>query len=173
MVRIIGFPLTEEEKASSDPKYLPKKIYDRLLSPIFNHARSTNQIDRTPQLTTAVESCFRARATSSLTGTARPSPIILKFASEHFKTTILRNKRLHTPPPTKEEADIGIRKFSIVEDLTPPAYSKLRELQQEESVTKSWAAGGKLHFVVRGNDRVHTVKSVFDPITTILAKVSI
>ncbi len=85
----------------------------------------------------------------------------------------MKNKRLHTPLPTKEEMDAGLRKFSIVEDLTPPAYSKLRELQREESVSKAWASGGCLHFTTRGSDRVHTVKSVFDPIVDILAKIPV
>lgn len=172
-VRVIGFPFTDEEKASTDAKFLSKKVYDRLLSPIFNHARSTNQIDRTPQLATAIDSCFRLRASTAITGTASPPPIILRFSSDQFKTTIMRNKRLHLPRPTKEEVDTGIRRFNIVEDLTPPAYSLLRELQREESITKAWSAGGRLLFTVRGNDRVHSVKSVFDSVPDILANIKI
>jgi len=71
-VRILGFPYTEEEKESTDPKYLARKVHDRLLTPIFNQAKASNLIDRAPQLATAVESCFRLRASTSLTGTAKP-----------------------------------------------------------------------------------------------------
>lgn len=126
-VRITGFPYTEEEKASTDPKYLTKKIHEKLLSPIYNFAKSSGQIERAPTNTTAIESCFRVRASSALTGTARPPPIILKFTTEPMKPHIMKNKRLHMPMPSKEEKDIGIQRFTIVDDLTPPAYKKLRD----------------------------------------------
>ncbi len=170
-VRVIGFPFTEEEKSSVDPKFLAKKIHERILTPIYTHAKSTNQIERVPQLATAVETCFRARASTSPTGTARPPPVILKLTTDILKTTLMKNKRLHIPSPSKEEKDLGIERFSIVEDLTPPTFNKMRELQKEESVVKTWTIGGKIFFTVRGDSKIHTVKSVFDPVTTILAKI--
>lgn len=121
-VRITGFAFTEEEKSSTDPRYLAKKVHEKLLSPILNHAKSSGQIDRVPTHTTAVESCFRVKSSSSLTGTARPPPIILKFATDQFKLTLMKNKRLHTPGPPKEEKDLGILRYTIVKDLTPPAF---------------------------------------------------
>ncbi len=61
-VRITGIPFTEEEKSSVDPKYLAKKVHEKLLSPNLNHAKTSGQIDRIPTHATAVETCFRVRA---------------------------------------------------------------------------------------------------------------
>ncbi len=74
------------------------------------------------------------------------------------------------PSPTQEEKDIGIVRFSIVEDLTPQAYSKLKELIKEEAVEKAWTVNGRIKFLVRGSKKIHTVISVYDQITEILAK---
>jgi len=85
----------------------------------------------------------------------------------------MRNKRLHTPSPSKEEVDRGLRRFSIVEDLTPPAFAMLKGLQGEEVVSKVWAAGGRILFTTRGCDRVHVVKSVFDSVADVLSNINI
>lgn len=171
-VRVTGVPFTDEEKSSVDPKFLAKKVHEKLLLPILNQAKSAGQIERTPTHTTAVESCFRVRANTALTGTARPPPIILKFTSDQFKQVVMRNKRLHIPTPPKEEKDLGIQRYNIVEDLTPPAFKKLREVLEEESVTKAWTVNGVIKFTARGDTKVHTVKSVYDPISVILANIS-
>ncbi len=169
-VRITGFPFTEEEKASTDSKYLAKKVYDRILQPMLHCAKNATHIDKVTKLDNTVEGCFRLR-TNTPTGTGRPPPIILKFSNEQIKIGVFKVKRLNTPPPTQEEKDMGIQKFNLVEDLTPQAYSKLREIQREEVVERAWTVNGRIKFVVRGNQRIHTVKSVYDPVPDILSKI--
>lgn len=71
-VRISGFAYTDEEKTANDSKYLPKKVYERLLQPILLHAKSVNLIDKVPIVSNVVSSCYRLRANSALTGTSRP-----------------------------------------------------------------------------------------------------
>ena len=117
-----------------------------------------------------IESYYRLRANVALTGTATPPPIILKFCSEQLKLGVLKVKRLSMPAPPQEEKDAGILRYAIVEDLTPQAFSKLKELIREESVEKAWTVDGRIKFLVRGNKKIHTVKSVYDPITDILSK---
>ena len=73
------------------------------------------------------------------------------------------------PVPSQEERDSGIVRFAIVEDLTPQAFAKLKEINREESVEKAWTVNGRIKFLVRGSNRIHNVKSVYDPITVILA----
>jgi hypothetical protein len=58
-VRVTGFPFTEEEKASTDGKFLSKKIYDRILLPVLNQAKTKNHIERVPTVANTIQSCFR------------------------------------------------------------------------------------------------------------------
>jgi hypothetical protein len=58
-VRVTGFPFTEEEKASTDGKFLAKKIYDRILLPVLNQAKTKNHIERVPTVANTIQSCFR------------------------------------------------------------------------------------------------------------------
>ena len=170
-VRITGIPFTDEEKTSSDGRFLARKIYDKLLQPMLTCAKAKNLIEKVPKLDNTVEGCYRLRANTAITGTASPPPVILKLCSEQLALGVLKVKKMNTPPPSQEEKDMGIQRYSVMEDLTPQAYAKLREIQKEEVVEKAWTVGGRIKFIVRGNQRIHTVRSVFDPITVILANI--
>lgn len=165
-VRVTGFPMSDEEKASTDPRFLAKKLHEKLLVPIFNHAKSKNIISRIPAVDNVISSCFRIGNASSSS-----PPIILKFAKDNVRLIILNNKRLGMPTPSPEEKTSGITRYNIVEDLTAQAYKTFQLLQKEETVEKIWTAGGKIFFCTRGDKKIHTVKSVYDPVTSILANV--
>jgi hypothetical protein len=168
-IRINGFPYTEEEK-TADNKSLMKRVYDRILLPMLNYAKSRNEIDKVPSITNTIASCYRVGPAAAKTNTANPPPILLKFVNDTVRLAVLKNKRQHTPAPTNEEKSSGIVRFTIMEDLTPQCYKLLRELQKHEEITKAWTTEGKIHFLVRGNNFVHKVKSVFDPAHVIIDK---
>jgi hypothetical protein len=73
-VRIAGVPYTEEERASTDGKMLAKKVYDKLLLPIYNYAKTQNHIERIPSLATTIQQCYRVGAPTARTGTGAPPP---------------------------------------------------------------------------------------------------
>jgi hypothetical protein len=106
-VRVTGFPFTDEEKASTDGKYLSKKIYDRILTPILNQAKTKNHIERVPTLANTIQSCFRVGQAAARTGTGAPPPVILKLSNDVIKLAIMRNKRQATPAPTPGGAEPG------------------------------------------------------------------
>jgi hypothetical protein len=171
-VRITGVPFPEEEKASTDGKFLMKKVYNRILQPVLTAAKSKNHIERVPTMANTVQSCYRVGAASFSTGTGAPPPIVLKFVNEVVRLAILRNKKIAMPSPLPEEKDMGIVRFSMTEDLTPPSYKLLKELQRREEVTKVWTVNGRILWTRSGSQVVHRVKSVFDPVDTIIAKAS-
>jgi hypothetical protein len=168
-IRINGFPYTDDEK-SADSKALSKRVYDRILVPMLNYAKSRNEIDKIPTINNTISSCYRVGMASAKTNTANPPPIVLKFINEHVRLAILKNKRQHTPAPSNQEKQAGILGFSIMEDLTPQCYKLLRELQKSEEVTKAWTTEGRIRFIIRGSDNVHKVKSVFDLAHAIISK---
>jgi hypothetical protein len=171
-VRISGVPFTDEEKASTDSKSLMKKVYDKILLPVLNSAKSKNHIDRIPSMANTVQLCYRVGAASARTGTGAPPPIILKFANETVRLTILKNKRNGLPAPLQEEKDMGITRFNITEDLTPPCYRLVKELNRNEDVAKVWTIDGQIRILLRGSQSVFRVRSVFDSADSIVAKAS-
>ena len=98
-----------------------------------------------------------------------PPPVVVKIATDQLRLAILQSKRRGIPSPSPTEVDMGIRHFSIQEDLTPQAYSLLRELKRREEVNRAWTIGGKIRFTVTDSDRVHFVRSVFDKADTIIS----
>jgi uncharacterized protein YfkK (UPF0435 family) len=171
-VRISGIPFSDEEKASTDGKFLMKKVYDKLLLPVLNHAKAKNHIERIPSANNTIQQCYRVGAASARTGTGAPPPIVLKFANEAIRLTVLKNKRNGMPSPFQEEKDMGIVRFNISEDLTPPCYKLLKELQCHEEVAKVWTVEGRIRMMLKGSQAVHRVRSVFESVDAILAKAS-
>ena len=56
----------------------------------------------------------------------------------------------------------------IAEDLTQPAFKKLKEIKAREEVSKAWSVEGRLLFVLAGGKFVNRVSSVFEDIDVIL-----
>jgi hypothetical protein len=169
-VRVNGFPFTDEEKASTDGKFLAKKLYDRILLPVLNQAKSKNHIERVPNISNTIHSCYRVGATAARTGTGTPPPIIIKLASDMVKLAIVRNKRQATPAPSQAEKDLGILRFNIAEDLTPPCFKLLKDLQRNEDVGKVWTVDGRIRWMFKDSNVIHRVKSVFDSVDSIISK---
>ncbi len=87
-----------------------------------------------------------------------PPPIIIRLASEAVRPAILKNKKSSTPPPEE-----GAKKLILVEDLTPPTHRKMKELLEDDRVSRVWSRNGTLFVVPCGeNARLKIVKSVFD-----------
>jgi hypothetical protein len=72
-------------------------------------------------------------------------------------------------PTTDAEKNSSCRRFIIVEDLTQPTHKKLREITEDDRVEKAWTVEGQIRFVLKTGDKsVRKVKSVYDPISTII-----
>lgn len=170
-LRVSGLVFTEDEKGN--PATLNKLVYDRVLQPILNLAKSNKLIERIPSITNTITSAHRTRAASALTGTALPPPVIVRIASEQVRLAILQSKRRGTPPPLANEADLGIRSISVQEDLTPQTYKLLRELKRADEVTGAWTIAGRIRFKLSGSDKVHFVRSVFERTDAIISAASL
>jgi hypothetical protein len=56
----------------------------------------------------------------------------------------------------------------MVEDLTQANYKMLKQLQEREEVSRVWTIEGRLRFVLKNNEKIFKVKSVFDPVDSII-----
>jgi hypothetical protein len=168
-IRLFGLPVSHDETSGAKP--LSNIVYDRILKPILTAARTKGDISSVPHAANLIDECYRsgrpaAGATASASDT--PLPIIIKLSRIH-RTAILKNKRLNIPSPTDAEKAAGIKRFIVVEDLTPANHKVMKDLQADDRVEKVWSVDGRLRLVLNGEDKsVKKVKSVFDPIDTII-----
>ena len=80
----------------------------------------------------------------------------------------MSNKK-ELPKPTAFETAAGVTRFILVEDLTPDNHRCLVALSKSKLTGKVWSVGGCIKYTMADKpDDVLPVKSVFDPITTIL-----
>jgi hypothetical protein len=164
-VRLFGYPVTEEESSSDGGKVFQSKLYERIFKPCLVAAKNNGDLQSVPQFTTAVEKIYRA---GKSTNPERPAPVVIKFTSEAYRTAVLRNKKTSLPAPTAQEKASGSRRFMVVEDLTPANFKMLKLLQGREEVDRVWSIEGKLRFKLLNNEKVFRVKSVFDPVESII-----
>jgi hypothetical protein len=164
-LRLFGYATTEEETSSDGGRIFKNKLYDRIIKPCLNTAKTNGELQSVPQFATAIEKIY---CVGKSTNNARPAPIIITFASEAFRMAVLRNKRSSLPTPLVPERDAGIRRYMLVEDLTPANYNMLKQLHNCEEIKKVWSIDGRIRSKKRGQNNVCKVKSVFDPIDTVL-----
>jgi hypothetical protein len=164
-LRLFGYATSEEETATDGGRVFKNKLYDRIIKPCFNSAKANGELQTVPQFTTAIEKIYRVGKSSN---NSRPAPIIITFTSEAFRLAVLKNKRTSLPTPLVSERDAGIRRYMLVEDLTPANYNMLKQLHSCEEVEKVWSIEGRIRFKKRGQDTVLKVKSVFDSVDTIV-----
>jgi hypothetical protein len=170
-IRLIGLPITEEEKASTDPKSLPKKVFTKVLCPILSAAKLKGHlIEKVPTLENAIVDCYRVGPASANVGSS--PPIIIKFSSTSYRIAIMKAKKDSTPAPTEADKALGAKRFLITEDLTPPTFKKLRELQNMEEIAKAWTINGRIHLLHRGSNTIYRVPSVFEETTVIVSNAS-
>ena len=144
-IRLFNFP------GSNDETGLSSKVYDKILKPILQAAKSKGDLSSVPKLNDLIDDCFRVGRFSP-GANKPPPPIIIKFISLDARLAILKNKRTNTPSPTEGEKAIGIKRYVLAEDLTTPTYRKLQELLKDDRVDKAWTIGGEIWYVTPGEN---------------------
>ena len=169
-IRITGLPLTAEEKLSRNTADLKKRVFDRILGPILSVAYDNDLLDVQPTVENTIVTCYRVGAAAAKADTDSPPPIVVKLRSSETRICIMKSKKEATFGPTPAEKELGCKFFAIAEDLTQPAFKKLKELKNHEDVAKAWSFEGKLQFSFVGSKTIHKVSSVYDDVNTILSK---
>ena len=156
------------EEKSSGSQYISEKIYERILRPILTVAKAKNFVEKVTNLHNTISNCYRVGSTAAKPGQSNPPPIVVKLCNPQLRIAILKCKKDSTPKPTDAEKAAGFKRFNIAEDLTPPAFKKLKELQGREESAKAWTIDGKIFFVMKDSTSIMKVSSVFDDIRVIL-----
>jgi hypothetical protein len=170
-VRILGLPVTEDELHGPDPASATAKTsYDRILRPILSAAKSKGKISTLPALQNTVNKAYRAAKPTS--ASANPPPIILHLTSPAIKTAVFTSKRDSLPNPSDAEKALGLKKFLLVEDLTPPTFSFLKLLKDDSRVARAWTVDGQIRYIVEGDkdNIIRKVKSIFNTVDSLFSK---
>ena len=114
-VRVFNFPV-----AADDATTLTARIYDRILRPLLSAAKTAGDLGSVPQVQNVVEACYRPFTQEEPEEGRPPPPVVIRLINKQFKIAVLKQRRQSMPVPTEAEQKKGIKRFLIVEDLTPP-----------------------------------------------------
>lgn len=162
-VRISGLSVIFDDDVVETSKTLHRRVYD-LIKPSLLLAKQYKQIETIPQLANVFEDCYRCRPPVKPGFGSQPPPppqIIVKFSSSALRLAFLRNKREGLPKPSDAEKAAGIKRYIAGEDLTPPTFRKLREMQTSDKFERAWTIDGRIRYTLPGDKTVRRVKSVF------------
>ena len=163
-IRLLNVPATVGESTNTF-SWLRDIVYNRFLTPLLAAAKDNSVLSEIPPMNSLIESCFCPYAAIP---DKLPPPIIIKLTNRPLKIAVMSNKK-ELPKPTGFETSGGVTRFILVEDLTPDNHRCLVALSKSKLTGKVWSVDGRIKYTMadKPND-VLTVKSVFDPITTIL-----
>jgi hypothetical protein len=171
-VRVLGMPVSTEERAAASPedrnKAAVKNAYDKILKPIFSVAKAKGHLEVVPQLRTAIEEGFRINSNAKdKKGVPYPPPLILRFTHKSFRTAVFLFKKEALAPSGGASSD-GLNCF-IVEDLTTPTLNKMKELRADDRVGKVWTTEGQIRFtLVDAPSKVLKFRGVYSPLSEII-----
>jgi hypothetical protein len=172
-VKLSGLPVSEEEKNAADP--------EKFLLPILSAAKEDGALDTVPTLAKTIDVIRRinlwtppsaSASIPGLTSKEKTSPlVIITLCTSPIRLAILRYKKENIPSPSPADRSLGTKGFFISEDVTPPTAKLLRDLVADERVDRAWSVEGRIRYIRAGdkNRRVYKVKSVYDPVASILA----
>ena len=170
-VRLFGLAAGEEEDATDPARALIKRVYDCIIKQVLTAAKANKQLDSVPSLANTIADAYRVgKAKQAIVGQPPPLPlpIIVKFVSPAIRLAFLRNKKASLPSPSAAEIQAGVKRYSVVEDLTPTTYKKMREMANSLEVDKVWSINGRLRYTVPGDKTIYKVKSVFASVSEII-----
>ena len=162
-VRILGLPVLEDETPSS----IIKQAYEKILKPILTAAKNNQKLEAIPQQKTLIEDGYRLKNfQKDNQDRPLPPPVIIKLSNKTIRTIIFQNKREAIPAPSAAEIARGVKQYFVVEDLTLPTLKKIKELRDDDRVTKVWTTEGAIRFTLKDTpDVVRKCPGAFAPLS--------
>jgi hypothetical protein len=167
-LRVFGIGITEAEvKESGAEEAICKKVYDKLLVPVLQGALGKGFIRDIPTLWNTL-SCGYMSGKEHVDDNGRtiPPPLVVKFNNKETRDAVLRCKKEYLPTPSTAERAGGIKRFSLVEDLTRPTHQLFRNLVADERVGAVWTVDGRIRFTLSG-DKANKIFKAPSPFTSV------
>jgi hypothetical protein len=169
-MRALNIPIPSDSETNS--RHVMQIVYDSLLYPILEGARSKGEITAVPNCDTLLETAH------ILPGKAGAhKPVILRFYSRYWRNLVFRHRKEFAPreQATGYAAAAGgaaprsaRMKYPFFEDLTRATFIKLNTIKQHEEVTSAWTVNGTIRFKVKDKTSIFKVNSINDDIEDII-----
>ena len=183
-VRVTGLKIPTEDECDSNMVKI--HLYEQFLRPILEGAVSKNIL---PILPTACEIIERAHVLPAKDKAVKP--VIARFYCRDMRALIFKLKKEFAPRDQagattrngggasggdgiaasegRNKPTAGRLRYQIYDDLTRFNFQKMKAIGNDRRVDQCWSTNGQLKFKLIGSDMVKTVKSVYDPIDSIVS----
>ena len=165
-MRILNLNVPPERE--TDTRLVMQVLYDSLILPILEGARTKGDITSIPSCDTLLETAH------ILPGKAGTKPVIARFYSRYWRNLVFRYRkefapRESTPASSSTSTRSGGRamtrmKFPFFEDLTRANFAKLTSTKQHENVTSAWTVNGSIRFKIKDNDNIYRIHKLSDSV---------
>ena len=145
IIRISGFPLTEDEKQIKSSSALSNRVFDRILGPILNLAASNGLLELAPTVANTIAAYYRIGNPAAEASADFPPPLIVKLRNPELRVHIMMCKKEAVFGPTVEEKAAGCR-LQVLHDCGGPDPACLQEAQGDQG------QGGGLQGLVCGGE---------------------
>jgi hypothetical protein len=166
-IRIINLPVTDDEINGPDPAAATAKTaYERVIRPLLNAAKTKSKISSVPTLPNVITKAFRLAKPNV---SSPPPSILVHLSSPNIKSVIFIMKKEAMPRLSDAERAQFQKRLLLTEDLTPPTFAFLKQLKNDERVSRAWTVEGQIRFVKEGDTEniVHKVRSIFSPLDSL------
>jgi hypothetical protein len=164
-IRITNLPLPAGQESNN--KVVMDTVYQELVLPILEGARSSGDINTIPACEQLIEIAH------ILPGRGTHKPVIVRFLSRYWRSLLFKHRREHAPrevaPTSSTSGGRPARmRFPFYEDLTKATFRQLKQLQADERVTSAWTVSGSIRFKVKDDDTVYKVSNIYETIEDII-----
>ena len=165
-LRLFNFPVNDGESIDNY-RPLAARVYEKIVRPALVAAKAAGDIGTVSQQQNCMEACFRVFSPREPSPGSAPPPVIIRLASNSLKFAVMKNRK-QIPAPGDSDRRSGIKRYILVEDLTPEAHSLLKAMQKDSRTDKVWTLNGTIHFSRPGVEGFSKVKNIFDTLDVIL-----
>ena len=169
-MRCLNIPVPGDSE--SDTRMVMQMVYDSLLYPILEGARTKGVISEVPDCEALLETAH------ILPGKGQGAkPVIARFFSRYWRNLVFRHRkefapREQAPATSNTRSNTGKTTarmmYPFFEDLTRATFAKLKAFKMHEDVTSAWTVNGNIRFKVKDNETVFRVSNLAETVEDIV-----
>ena len=137
-MRILNIPVPKDQE--TDTRFVMQTVYDTLIYPILEGARTKGEIEHVPDCDTLLETAHILPGKPD-----SHKPIITRFYSRYWRNLVFRNRKEFAPREASSTANntrsratkAAKMRYPFFEDLTKATFQKLTSIKQQINVSSA------------------------------------
>jgi hypothetical protein len=163
-LRVINIPIPEGQE--TDNRIVMNAVYNSLVVPILEGARSKGDITVLPTCENVIE------VAHILPGRSAKKPVIVRFMSRFWRSLMFKHRREFAPREAAATTSAGGRPprmlYPFYEDLTRITFRQLKSIQADDRVTSAWTVSGAIRFKIQDDETVYRVTTMYETVDDIV-----